>query len=186
MAFVAGAGIAGFGGGLLASFNGQANYDANFTFYFGLVWLVLVITAGSRSVQAAIISRHHVLLLPELLDRLFSWPGNYLASHPGRDRLEKSVLDFVNPEWALGVAFILFGFGALTYAKHPEGIIEAQTSMSIRRIAPSRRAAQGRARSPPAERRRAARGRATRRSPLGGVIGGRQPSASSPTERDHR
>ena len=29
--------IAGFGGGLIASFNGQANYDPNFTFYFGLV-----------------------------------------------------------------------------------------------------------------------------------------------------
>ena len=53
---MAGAAIAGFGGGLLASFNGQANYDQSFTFYFGLVWLVLVITAGYRSVQAAVIS----------------------------------------------------------------------------------------------------------------------------------
>ena len=33
----------------------------------------------------------------------------------------------------LGVAFILFGIGALTYAKHPEGVIEAQTTASIRR-----------------------------------------------------
>ena len=32
------------------------------------------------------------------------------------------------------MAFILFGFGALTYAKHPEGIIEAQTTASIKKI----------------------------------------------------
>jgi hypothetical protein len=95
---------------------------------------VLVITAGYRSVQAAIISGITFYLLPELLTRLFSWPGHYLISHPGVTGIEKSVLNFVDPEWALGVAFILFGFGALTYAKHPEGIIEAQTSMSIRRI----------------------------------------------------
>jgi len=134
VSFVAGAGIAGFGGGLLASFNGQANYEANFSFYIGLVWLVLVITAGYRSVQAAVISGVTFYVFPQLLDRLFSWPGHYLGSHPEISGVQKSVLDFVKPEWALGIAFILFGLGALTYARHPEGIIEAQTSMSIRRI----------------------------------------------------
>jgi hypothetical protein len=29
------------------------------------------------------------------------------------------------------VSFILFGIGAFTYAKHPEGIIEAQTNSSV-------------------------------------------------------
>ena len=33
------------------------------------------------------------------------------------------------------MAFILFGFGALTYAKHPEGIIEAQGAVASARIA---------------------------------------------------
>jgi len=134
VAFVAGAGIAGFGGGLLASFNGQANYEANFTFYVGLVWLVLVITAGYRSVQAAVISGVMFYVFPQLLNRLFSWPGHYLGSHSEVHGVEKSILNFVKPEWSLGVAFILFGLGALTYARHPEGIIEAQTSMSIRRL----------------------------------------------------
>jgi ABC-type branched-subunit amino acid transport system permease subunit len=134
VAFVAGAAVAGFGGGMLASFNGQANYQANFTFYVGLVWLVLVITAGYRSVQAAIISGITFYVFPQILDRLFSWPGHYLASHPDVSGIQKSVLDFVKPEWSLGVSFILFGLGALTYARHPEGIIEAQTSLSIRRI----------------------------------------------------
>ena len=134
MAFVAGAGIAGFGGGLLASFNGQANYQANFTFYVGLVWLVLVITAGYRSVQAAIISGITFYVFPEVLDRLFSWPGNYLASHPDVSGVSRSMLNFVKPEWSLGSCSSCSAWARSTYARHPEGIIEAQTSMSIRRI----------------------------------------------------
>ena len=134
VAFVAGAAVAGFGGGMLASFTGQANYDQSFTFYFGLVWLVLVITAGYRSVQAAITSGISFFVFPQLLEKLFTWPGNYLASNPSTGGVERSILEFVKPEWALGVAFILFGFGALTYAKHPEGIIEAQTSASLNKM----------------------------------------------------
>ena len=133
VAFVVGAGIAGFGGGLLASYTGQANYDSNFTFYFGLVWLVLVITTGFRSVQAAVTGGITFFIFPQLLERLFTWPGNFLASHPHIHGVPKSVLDAIKPEWSLGIAFILFGFGALTYAKHPEGIIEAQTTKSIKR-----------------------------------------------------
>jgi branched-subunit amino acid ABC-type transport system permease component len=133
VAFVVGAGIAGFGGGLLASYNGQASYEQSFTFYFGLVWLVLVITAGFRSVQAAVMSGVTFFLFPQLLQRLFAWPGNYLASNPDVTGVPKAILDFVDPKWSLGVAFILFGFGALTYAKHPEGIIEAQTTKSIKK-----------------------------------------------------
>jgi branched-subunit amino acid ABC-type transport system permease component len=133
VAFVFGAGIAGFGGGLLASYAGQANYDANFTFYFGLVWLVLVITTGFRSVQAAVTGGITFYIFPQLLERLFTWPGNFLASHPGISGVPKSILDSIKPEWSLGIAFILFGLGALTYAKHPEGIIEAQTTASIKR-----------------------------------------------------
>ena len=134
VAFVVGAGIAGFGGGLLASYNGQANYTQSFTFYFGLVWLVLVITTGFRSVQAAVMGGITFFLFPQLLQRLFAWPGNYLASNPDITGVPQSILEFVDPEWAFGVAFILFGFGALTYAKHPEGIIEAQTTASIKKI----------------------------------------------------
>lgn len=134
VAFVAGAAIAGFGGGLLASFYRQANYDQSFTFFIGLVWLVLVITAGARSVQSAVVGGLSFFLFPEVLQRLFAWPGHYLGSHPSTSGVTRSVLDFVQPEWSLGVAFILFGLGALTYAKHPEGIIEHQTAGSVRRV----------------------------------------------------
>jgi branched-subunit amino acid ABC-type transport system permease component len=132
--FVAGAAIAGFGGGLLASFAGFANYDQNFTFYFGLVWLVLVITAGYRSVQSAVIGGITFYVFPALLTQLFTWPTNYLSSHPSIGGVEHSLLTFIKPTWAQGVAFMLFGLGALTYAKHPEGIIEAQTSVSIKKV----------------------------------------------------
>ena len=115
--FVVGAGVAGFGGGLLASYTGQANYAANYTFFFGLVWVVLVITAGSRLVQAAVTGGITFFLFPELLNSLFSWAHGWAP--------------FVNASWSQGVAFILFGFGAFTYAKHPEGIIEAQTAASM-------------------------------------------------------
>ncbi len=84
-----------------------------------LVWVVLVITAGSRLVQAAVTSGITFFVLPELLTKLFTWLNGYWS--------------VINPSWAIGVAFILFGFGAFTYAKHPEGIIEAQTTASIQR-----------------------------------------------------
>ena len=133
--FVAGAAVAGFGGGLVASYAEAANYDQSFTFFFSLVWVVLVITAGARLVQAAIISGVTFFVFPALLDKLFSWPGNYLASNPSTTGALNSFLSFFNPTWAQGVAFILFGFGALTYAKHPEGIIEAQGAVVSARIA---------------------------------------------------
>jgi len=134
VAFVAGAALAGLGGGLLASSDQQANYDQAFTFLYGLVWLVLVVKAGSRSVQAAIISGVSFFVLPQLLDLLFRWPSNHLASNPDISGGWRSALEFVDPSWSFGVAFILFGIGALTYAKHPEGIIEAQTAAAIRKI----------------------------------------------------
>ena len=126
------AGIAGFGGGLLASYDGQANYDQNFTFFFGLVWVVLVVTAGvpvgagRRHVRARLLPR------PRVPARLFDMASaTTLTTTPTCPASSTACSTCIKPEWALGVAFILFGFGALTYAKHPEGIIEHQTSASI-------------------------------------------------------
>lgn len=132
--FVLGAALAGFGGGLVASFSGSANYAESFTFFFGLVWLVLVITAGSRSVQAAIISGISFFVFPAVLDRLFNWPGHWLDTNPNTVSWVRSALELVHAEWAQGVAFVLFGLGALTYARHPEGIIATQTRASIQRV----------------------------------------------------
>jgi branched-chain amino acid transport system permease protein len=134
IAFTLAGGIAGLGGGLLASFDGQANYESRFVFFFGLVWLTMVITSGSRTVQAAILSGLAFFIVPVVLERLFAWPGNFLDSHPDVDGLGKTLLEIPSPTWGQGVAFILFGFGAFTYAKHPEGVIEFQTSLTIKKI----------------------------------------------------
>src|SRR5690606_34903881 len=112
IAFALSAAIAGFGGGLLASFEGRVNYDANFSYVLGLVWVVLVVTMGSRSVQAAITAGISLFLFPRILELI---PG-------------------LTQTTAQSIAFVLFGLGALTYAKHPEGIVEFQTRRSVQRI----------------------------------------------------
>ncbi len=120
VAFALSAFIAGFGGGLLSSFERGVNYETNFNYYFGLVWVVLVVSLGSRSVQAAINAGLSFMLFPPLL--------NLLLQH----------VPFVTVEspqtLAQSIAFILFGFGAITYARHPEGVIEAQTRAANERI----------------------------------------------------
>jgi hypothetical protein len=134
VAFALAAGIAGFGGGLMASYLEQANYQASFAYLFGLVWVALVVSAGSRSVQAAVMAGLFFFLVPALLARLFAWPGNVLETYPEMSEPLATVLGWISPTWAVPVAFILFGFGAITYARHPEGSIEAQTARVVNAI----------------------------------------------------
>jgi len=103
VAFAVSAGLAGLGGGLLASQNELAN-PRTYVYFFGLFWVVIVVTLGARSVQAAITAGFSLMLFPELLERIG-----------------------VAQSWT----YILFGLGAITYAKHPEGIIEHQTRRSL-------------------------------------------------------
>jgi branched-subunit amino acid ABC-type transport system permease component len=99
LAFALSAGIAGLGGGLLAMLDTQANYAANYSPFYGLVWLVLVVTISARTVEGAIVAGFALALMPELLKEIG-----------------------VPLEWQ----YVLFGLGALTYARHPEGILEHQ------------------------------------------------------------
>lgn len=123
VAFAVSAAIAGLGGGLLASYEHAANVKADFVPDLGLVWIVLVVTLGPRTVEGAInaavgfVFFENVVLptwIPWLVDHVQPW---YHMS-------------------ALPVALqpILFGLGALTYAKHPEGILEFQKRKSLQRI----------------------------------------------------
>jgi branched-chain amino acid transport system permease protein len=107
VAFALSAGIAGLGGGLLAMFDTQANYAANYTPFFGLVWIVLVVTIGARTVEGAISAGLALVLVPELLKELG-----------------------ISSE----LQYVLFGLGALTYAQHPDGILEYQKRMAIESI----------------------------------------------------
>jgi branched-chain amino acid transport system permease protein len=104
VAFALSAGIAGLGGGLLAIQEKQANYAANFGVIFGLLWLVIVVTIGARTVEGAIQSGLAIAFVPEILKALG-----------------------VSPAYQ----FILFGLGAFTYAKHPEGILEYNKRRSL-------------------------------------------------------
>jgi ABC-type branched-subunit amino acid transport system ATPase component/branched-subunit amino acid ABC-type transport system permease component len=103
VAFCLAAGIAGLGGGLMASWTGSAGYAGRYSFVAGLVWVVLVVALGARSVPAAVVAGLAFTLVPELLERAPLVPG----------------------DWARGLAFALFGLGALTYARHPEGVLAA-------------------------------------------------------------
>lgn len=114
-AFAISAAIAGLGGGLLATqsgISGQGAYQASFVSFIGLVWVVVVVTMGARSIQAAVVAAAAFVLMPELFDEIG-----------------------IDLRWAT----VLFGLGALTYAKHPEGILEANSAAFARRL--NRRAA---------------------------------------------
>jgi hypothetical protein len=73
---------------------------------------VLVVTLGARSIQAAITAGLSFVLFAPLLDQLTP----------------------LNQTTTQALAFILFGLGALTYAKNPEGIVEARTRSSLLKI----------------------------------------------------
>jgi ABC-type branched-subunit amino acid transport system permease subunit len=134
VAFIGAAGLAGLGGGLLASYVGQANYEANFAFFLGLVWVAVLVTMGVRSLAAAFVASISFYAMPKILNTLFSMPGNYLADNPDVSGFARTVLDTVDPAWAAPLAFALFGLGALTYARHPEGILQHQTTQSVNAI----------------------------------------------------
>ena len=102
VAFALSAGIAGLGGGLLASQTGLA-LPADYTYFYGLFWVVLVVTLGSRTVEGAINAGIGFIIVQELLKRIG-----------------------VSASWEP----ILFGLGAITYARNPRGILEANKRKS--------------------------------------------------------
>jgi ABC-type branched-subunit amino acid transport system permease subunit len=104
VAFALSAGIAGLGGGLLAIHETQANYQANFTPIFGLLWIVIVVTLGARTVEGAVQAGLAIAFVPEILKNLGLSPA---------------------------YQFILFGLGAITFARHPEGIVEYNKRRSL-------------------------------------------------------
>jgi branched-chain amino acid transport system permease protein len=104
--------IAGVGGALLGMYQGVASTGFEgtsiFSPFFGLVFVVLVVTLGVRTIQGAIVAAMSYVLFPLLLEWL------------------KLPTEF---------SLILFGFGAITFARHPEGIMEANTRKSVLRMA---------------------------------------------------
>jgi len=97
--FALSAGVAGLGGGLWGSLL-QVVSPADFTYADSLLFVVIVITVGARSVAGAVEAGIGFALLTHL--------AGYL---PNR----------ISPSSIVALAFSI---GAFTYAAHPEGIVE--------------------------------------------------------------
>ncbi|MGA2472771.1 MAG: ABC transporter permease [Acidimicrobiales bacterium] len=96
-----GALVAGIGGGLLAV--AQTSIVPNeFDTFLGVVWLAVLVTIGIRSTAAALVAGISFVMLPALAQAyLPSWTGNVPA--------------------------LLFGLGAISVAKFPEGVLAEQS-----------------------------------------------------------
>lgn len=137
--FALSAGIAGVGGALLTSYEGSFT-PTNWSTSVGLFWVVIVVTLGPRTVEGALQAAFgFVLFSKRVLPVWLPW-----------------IINHVQPFWHVnalpaGVALIFFGLGAVTYARNPEGILEASKRKSMermQRIADRRKPPEGR---PPAD-----------------------------------
>lgn len=106
--FALSAGVAGLGGALIGISQGKVEPVATYPALFGVVWVVLVVTLGARTVDGAVNAALGFIVFQWLLEALGFPPT---------------------------IAVIGFGLGAITYARHPEGIVEFQTRKSILRTA---------------------------------------------------
>jgi branched-subunit amino acid ABC-type transport system permease component len=93
--------VAGIGGTLLSIQQASASPEL-FNYQFSLVFVVVVVTTGVSTVEGAIQAGFGYIVLQQLITYLPArWGGNNLV-------------------------ILFFAFGALTYAAHPEGILEYQ------------------------------------------------------------
>jgi branched-chain amino acid transport system permease protein len=103
--FALSAGIAGIGGGLLAMQDTTINPISSYPAIFGVLYVVVVVTLGARTVDGAVNAALGLVV--------FNWlTGTALSLPPG-------------------LVVMGFGLGAITYARHPEGIVEFQTRKSV-------------------------------------------------------
>jgi branched-subunit amino acid ABC-type transport system permease component len=93
--------VAGIGGTMLSLQQQQVN-PSLFSYQISLVFVVVVVTTGASSVEGALQAGFGFVVLQQLL--------TYVPSRFGGNSL----------------VIVFFAFGALTYAAHPEGILEFQ------------------------------------------------------------
>ena len=105
--FALSAGLAGLGGALYGSL--YHSVDATtFPYEYSLVYAVVVITTGANTVEGAVQAG--------MAYAVFNVALTYL------------------PVRFQGIEPILFAFGAMTYASHPEGIVEFQKTRWLKRV----------------------------------------------------
>lgn len=114
LAFAISGFIAAIGGAMLAMQQENVNYGNNFSPFAALFWVVIVVTLGARSITGAVQAAASFALFDTLVlkGQLLGW----ILRSPER------VPDFfpISGKWV----FILFGLGAIQFARHPEGIVE--------------------------------------------------------------
>jgi branched-chain amino acid transport system permease protein len=93
--------VAGLGGTILIIQQQTVNAN-NFNYEFSLAFVVIVVTTGVSTVEGAINAGFAFVVIQQLL--------TYLPARAGGESL----------------VIVLFAFGALQYANHPEGILEFQ------------------------------------------------------------
>jgi branched-subunit amino acid ABC-type transport system permease component len=99
LTFALSAALAGLGGALFGSLE-QSITPTDFNYQLSLVFVVVVVTTGVRTVEGAIQAGVGFVVVQQLLSYL---PGRWGGG---------------------GVAIVVFAFAALTYASHPEGVVE--------------------------------------------------------------
>jgi len=106
-AFAMAAALAGVGGAVYGSLQGTVSPN-DFNSLLSLVFMVVVVTTGAYTVQGAIEAGIAYVVLYQVLDYL---PSQWRNLFP-----------------------ILFGLGAVTYALHPEGVVEWQKRRAIEHV----------------------------------------------------
>jgi branched-chain amino acid transport system permease protein len=91
--------LAGLGGTLLA-IQQTVIAPGQFNYQLSLAFVVIVVTTGAATVEGAVQAGFGFVVVEKLLEYA--------------------------PERFQGLTFVLFAVGALTYAAHPEGIVEFQ------------------------------------------------------------
>lgn len=105
--------IAAIGGALLAMQQGNVNYGSNFSPFVSMFWVVIVVVLGAGSVSGALNAAGSFALFDPVILKgaVFGWLLRSPARIPG--------IFPISGQWV----FILFGFAAVQYARHPEGLL---------------------------------------------------------------
>jgi branched-chain amino acid transport system permease protein len=107
--FALAGGIAGLGG-VLVTIGQQVANAAQWNYSFSLIFIVLVVTTGVATVEGAIQAGIGFYVTSQLLTYL---PGRFGGG---------------------SLVIVLFAFGAVQYAKHPEGVLEFQKRQGNQRF----------------------------------------------------
>ncbi|MEL7207436.1 MAG: ABC transporter permease, partial [Actinomycetota bacterium] len=129
LTFMLSASVAAVGGSLLAMQAGRVGYEANYKPFIGLFWIVLVVVMGTRTVEGAGWAAAAFILFPVfILERGFN-PPQFILDLPVIGWLHETIFP-MDPGWR----FVLFGLAAISFARHPEGVLEAGKRRNMARL----------------------------------------------------